>query len=139
MAISRSAKDYVTSRIRRIARDAIDSICPTKQPCLFTFIRASILEGTAKTLTAKVIIEQARQSLIGCGTIDPRFELDDLFAVPQTYKDALKQFEDEQKATEQRRIDINQFADSVVDDLMLDQFEKGQDAIEKMMEFVKSK
>lgn len=137
MPISRSAKDYAVSRIRRVASDATNSICPTKPPCLITFIRASIIEGTAKLRPAKSIVDEIKQKIVGCGTSTPRMDIDDLFSVPQAFKDAQKQFDDEQKATESRQIEINQFADSVIDDLMLDQFEKGQDAIEKMRAFVR--
>lgn len=140
MTLSKSSKDYAAGRIRAIATEAIKAIHPTESPCLLTFIRASILEGTAKLKPSKEIIEHIQRQISGCGSYrEERFGLKELFAEPATYKQAVKDFESEQKKTESRREEINSSASSIIDDLMLDQFDKGQTAIEKMKKLVAKK
>ena len=133
MPISKGAKDYAKSRIREIAGKAMKKAQPLKEPCLSEFLNAAILEGTAKARPGNAIVSEIRrEAMQRRGYRETEIAINKILVEPEAYQAAYAAFKKSERATDGLRIKLDELADQLIDKLMLDGFESGQEAIQEM-------
>ncbi len=136
MAMSKSSREYTCKRLQRLADDGCRKVLDGDEPCLQQFLKAAIIEGTAKLRPSKQLLASIHEQAIGCRYSDATLDMQQLLAEPATYKKAVAGFRERQKATEKRRQAIQDEASRLIDEVNLDGFESGQEAISAMNDFI---
>ncbi len=133
MAMSRSAKEYTVRRLRTLAEEGCRKVLDCEEPCLGEFLRAAVIEGTAKLKPAKEILASLHKCVITGHARSLKLEASDLLQEPPTYKAAVAASESQRLKTEAQRQAIQDKAARLIDDINLDTFETGQAAIAQIL------
>ncbi|MEO0797396.1 MAG: hypothetical protein AAFX93_19770 [Verrucomicrobiota bacterium] len=132
--MNRQQKNYTIDRINNEVRKKHIE-CSCKRPSLEEHIKRAICSGQAKLLPTAKINESAEKAVID-GTYRPSLALESVFAPPKSYREANSEFESEQKRIEARNNALDGKAQKIIDQVNLDKYDDGEDAIADAIKLV---
>ena len=130
--MNKQQRDYSTERIKEIARKK-QFKCECEKPSLHAHIRRAIAAKTAKLRTAKDITMMFETRIMEAqDRYDMKADIKDLYEAPQSYKDAMAELKAEQDKHEAENESTYRYAQSLIDQIELGEFEDGKEPIRLM-------